>query len=73
MATPQVMIQFSDDGGHTWSHEIWRDLVGDDKKYLNRVRIQQGGTTYNRIFRLRFSGDTSFTLVSAHADVAVGI
>jgi hypothetical protein len=23
---PQVMLRWSDDGGHTWSNEYWRDM-----------------------------------------------
>lgn len=73
MANPQVMISYSDDGGHTWSHEIWKDLVGDDKNYLNRIILRRQGSAYNRIYRLKCSDNVSFTLVSAHADISAGI
>jgi hypothetical protein len=73
MSNPQVMIQFSDDGGHTWSHEIWKDLVGDSKNYLNRVRLFRQGSSFNRIYRLKYSESSSFTLVSASAQISVGI
>jgi len=71
--TPFVMIQYSDDGGRTWSAEIWRQLVGDDKNYLNRVRLFRQGTSYNRIYRLTYSEAGSFTIVSAHATIKFGI
>ena len=67
------MIQYSDDGGHTWSHEIWKPLVGTDKNYLNRVILRRQGTAYDRRYRLRYSEQGSFTLVGAHADISVGI
>ena len=73
MAKPQVMIQFSDDGGMTWSHEIWKDLVGADKNYLNRIVLRRQGSAYDRRYRLTCSENVSFTLVSASADVSVGI
>ena len=68
-----VMISYSDDGGETWSHETWKPLVGPDKNYLNRVILRRQGSAYNRIYRLKCSDNISFTLVSAHADVSVGV
>lgn len=73
MSNPQVMIQYSKDGGETWSHEIWRDLVGDDKNYLNRIRLFNLGVCQQIMFRVKCSEGVSFTLVSAHADIRVGI
>ena len=73
MSTPYVIIQFSDDGGETFSHEIWKPLVDSSKNYLNRVILRRQGSAYNRIYRLKYSDNTSFTLVSAHADVSVGV
>ena len=73
MSKPQVMISYSDDGGETWSHEMWKDLVGVDKNYLNRIILRRQGSAYNRVYKLRCSENISFTLVSAHADIQVGI
>jgi len=70
---PYVMISFSDDGGETWSNEIWKPLINCKKNYLNRVILNGMGSAYNRIWRLRYSEDSSFTLVSASARVSVGI
>jgi hypothetical protein len=72
-ANPQVMISHSDDGGMTFSHEQWFPLVGADKNYLNRIILRRQGSSYNRIYRIKCSDDTSFTLVSANADISVGI
>ena len=68
-----VMIDYSDDGGHTFSHEMKMPLVGSDKNYLNRVRLFRQGSAYQRFYRVRYSGERSFTLISAHADISVGI
>ena len=67
------MISYSDDGGETWSHEIWKDLIGDDKNYLNRIRLHRMGSAYSRKWRIRCSEDIPFTLVSAHARISVGV
>ena len=69
----EVIIQYSDDHGHTWSHEIWRPLVGDDKNYLTRIRLQRQGSAYQRIYRLVYTHPASFTLISAHASIDFGI
>ena len=73
MSRPQVMIDYSDDGGETWSHEMWFDLVGADKNYLNRIILYRQGSAYDRRYRVRCSENVSFTLVSASANVSVGI
>ena len=67
------MISYSKDGGNTWSAEIWKELIGDDKNYLYRVRIQNIGRCQQIIFRLRYSENAPFTLISGHmeADIAV--
>ena len=70
---PYVMISYSDDGGETFSHEMWKPLINCNKNYLNRVIIRRGGLAYNRVYKLRYSEPGSFTLVSAHADLSVGI
>lgn len=68
-----LVIQHSDDHGHTWSAEIKRKLVGMDKNRMNRVRIFQQGAPMDRIYRLTFSDPASFTLISANAKIEFGI
>ena len=70
---PYVMISYSDDGGETWSHEMKKPLIDCNKNYLNRVILRRQGSAYNRIYRLKYSENGSFTLVSAHADITVGV
>jgi hypothetical protein len=43
-ADPQVMLRFSDDGGHTWSNEHWKSMgrIGD---YGNRTIWRRLGAT----------------------------
>lgn len=72
MSTPFVLISYSDDGGHTFSHEMKKPLVGSDKNYLTRVRLHLQGSAFGRIYRLKYSDKSSFTLVSMHADIEIG-
>jgi len=69
----RVMISVSKDGGNTWGHERWYPLVGSDKNYLTRIVLRRLGCGYDWRFRIRCSDNISFTLVSANADVDVGI
>jgi hypothetical protein len=41
---PQVMLRFSDDGGHTWSNEHWASM-GKIGQYYNRVIWRRLGMT----------------------------
>ena len=71
--TPQVMISYSDDGGHTWSHEMWFNLVGADKNYLTRIVLTGLGSAVQRRFKIRCSENINFTCVSASAELSVGV
>jgi hypothetical protein len=41
---PQVMLRFSDDGGHTWSNEHWKSM-GKIGEYYKRVLWRRLGMT----------------------------
>ncbi len=68
---PQVMLQWSDDGGNTWSSEYWRSL-GKIGEYSVRAVWNRLGASRNRVFRLFFSDPILFTLIEATAEVKVG-
>jgi len=51
---PQIMMQYSDDGGHTWSSELWRD-IGAKGKYGTRVVWRQLGSGRDRVWKVRIS------------------
>lgn len=70
-ADPQAMLQWSDDGGKTWSSEYWRSM-GRIGEYSRRAVWNRLGSSRNRVFRLTFSDPTPFTLIEAHAEVEVG-
>ena len=51
---PQIMLQSSNDGGHTWMPERWRSM-GKIGEYGKRIRWNQLGSSRNRIFRIIIS------------------
>jgi hypothetical protein len=68
---PQAMLQWSDDGGYTWSNEHWRD-IGAKGKYGTRVKWNRLGSSRDRVFRFVVSDPVKCVLINAHADIAVG-
>lgn len=72
---PQVMLDFSNDGGHTWSSEMWASAgkkvggIGDFKK---RVIWNRLGSARDRVYRIKMTDPVPFTLIGAELDVEVG-
>lgn len=67
---PKVMLQFSDDGGFTWSNEIW-STVGRTGNRFARVKFERLGMSRDRVFRVHFSDPNKFIVVDARMDVTV--
>ena len=51
---PQIMLQYSDDGGFTWSNELWTD-IGKIGNYTQRVIWRQLGIARDRVYKVRIS------------------
>jgi len=54
MPEPQAMLRWSNDGGRTWSNELWRSL-GPQGSYGKRVDWMRLGMARSRVFELRIS------------------
>jgi hypothetical protein len=61
---PQVMLQFTDDGGKTWSNELWRDL-GKIGIFLNRVIWTRLGSFRQRSLKISISDPVKRNLIAA--------
>lgn len=61
---PQVMLQFSDDGGRRWSSEKWRSL-GAIGEYKQRVIWNRLGSSRDRVYRYAISDPVRRTLTNA--------
>lgn len=48
---PKIMMRYSDDGGHTWSSELWRSL-GKVGQYLTRVKWNKLGRSRDRVYEI---------------------
>lgn len=65
---PQLMLQWSDDGGYTWSNEHWRS-AGPIGAYRARARWNRLGQFRERMFRLVVSDPVTTTIYQAEADI----
>jgi hypothetical protein len=61
----RVMLQYSDDGGFTWSSEQWvsMGLIG---QYKARCRWHRLGRSYERTFKIRMSDPVKFYVLGAN-------
>lgn len=58
---PQIMLRYSDDGGRTFSAELWRS-VGARGEYDARVRWHRLGASRNRVYELTYSERTQIQI-----------
>lgn len=69
---PQIMLDYSDDGGNTWSApELWRGM-GKIGQYEVRLQWDRLGSFYQRIYRLQISDPVMRTVMAARANLRVG-
>lgn len=61
----QVMLEFSDDGGRTWSNEIWEGL-GSTGEYAHRVMFYRLGSSRDRVYNYSISDPYRRILISAN-------
>lgn len=54
---PKIMLQYSDDGGRTWSGELWRS-VGKMGEYKTRVKWNKLGSSRDRVYRIEYTEPT---------------
>ncbi len=66
---PTLTLEYSNDGGNTWSAGIERSL-GPIGGYMSRVVFRQLGQSRDRVFRLTFSDPTDFAISGANLDVS---
>lgn len=62
---PQIMMQYSDDGGRNWSAELWRS-VGPLGDFSRRVAWRKLGKARDRVYRVRYSEPTQYQVNGAY-------
>ena len=69
---PMAMLQYSDDGGHTWSSELWRS-VGKIGKYEWRAIWNRLGSARHRNYRLIVTDPVKWVVIGADLEVSQGV
>lgn len=64
---PQAMLEWSDDGGRTWSNIHYRS-IGQKGEYGTRAIFRRLGGAYKRIFRLSVSDPIKAVFLNAYAN-----
>ena len=62
---PQIMLQVSKDGGHTFGSERWLSF-GNIGQYLTRVIWRQLGTGYDFVFKIRITDPVKVVIIGAY-------
>lgn len=65
---PQAMLQWSDDGGKTWSNEHWAP-IGKMGEYLTRVKWNRLGRFRQRTWRVVFTEKLPIVVMAAWMEV----
>jgi hypothetical protein len=64
--SPQLMLSWSKDGGHTWGNEVWQAL-GPVGNYLGRAVWRMLGRSRDWIFKLRVTDAVKVVIIGAAA------
>lgn len=67
-SNPQAMLDWSDDGGHTWSNEHTKSM-GAVGKYKARVRWTRLGRSRDRVYRLTITDPVKRVILGASAQI----
>lgn len=70
---PQVMLRWSDDGGHTWSNEHWKTMGGVGE-YGTRViwrRLGMTGKLRDRVYEISGTDPVKIAIMAAELDIDV--
>lgn len=69
---PQVMLQWSDDGGHSWKAERWKS-IGKIGKRKQRLIWRRLGYSRDRVFRIAISDPVKIIIIGAQIEVSTGV
>jgi hypothetical protein len=69
---PQVMLRYSDDGGHTWSNERMVSLgaIGERR---TRVRFYRLGASRDRVYEVSVSDPVKVVFIGAELELSDGV
>ena len=69
-SNPQAMLQWSDDGGRTWSNEHWK-TIGSVGAYNTRVTWRNLGQFFSRVYKIAVTDPVKAVILGGYADVDI--
>jgi len=66
---PQVMLEVSKDGGHTWGQQLWRSF-GKIGEYNRRAIWNRIGSSRDHVYRFTITDPVKVIVIGAYLDVA---
>lgn len=69
---PQAMIRWSDDGGHSWSNERWRE-IGKIGVRKNQVQWNRLGLSRDRVYEIKITDPVKVVLIGASIELEEGM
>lgn len=70
---PQIWLDWSQDGGRTWSQRKPPRSMGKKGEYRTRLRWLRLGQSRDRVFRLTVADPVKRSILSAHMDIERGL
>ena len=68
---PQIMLEYSNDGGKTWSNQLFKS-VGNQGSFSSRVIFRQLGLARDRVFKLTLTDPVDWAISGASLDLRAG-
>lgn len=68
---PKAMLQFSDDGAHSWSNEKWTGMGKIGQRKVRSIWHRLGNSR-DRVFKVVITDPVKVVLIGAELDVSVG-
>ncbi len=65
---PQVMLRFSDDGGHSWSNEKWANIGAIGHRRVRAI-WRRLGHARDRVFEITITDPVPVTLIGVEMQV----
>lgn len=69
---PKAVLQWSTDGGYSWSNELWAS-IGKIGERRTRVRWRRLGRSRDRVFRVTITEPVKIAIVGASTTVRTGV
>lgn len=71
-SNPRAMLQWSDDGGYSWSNELWAN-IGKLGEYQARVAWRRLGRSRDRVYRITVTDPVPVAFVGASVRIRTGM